>query len=128
MSNRYVTSEDRFRHKDGRLFSHLKNYSHNCQLSLAQLPDSVIAEVELFTAKLQMDPEIVASCFYFRTEVWMIRSSLMKFAKAVNLKPGRVVYRKSAASLLDDLYLAFDTHTHIYIYIYIYILYIYIYI
>jgi|LauGreDrversion4_1035100.scaffolds.fasta_scaffold03496_4 hypothetical protein len=109
MSSRCITSEDRFRNQDGRLYSHLKNYSHNCQLSLSQLPDCVIEKVELFTAKLQTDPAFVASCFLLPTEVWFTRSPLMKFAKAVNSKPGRVVYRKSAASMLDDFYLSFDT-------------------
>lgn len=109
MSNSCVTSEDRFRNKDGRLYSHLKNYSHNCQLSLAQLPDATVTELELFTEKLRTDPAFVASCFLLPTDVWFTRSPLMKFAKAVNVKPGRVVYRKSAASMLDDLFLAFDT-------------------
>jgi hypothetical protein len=109
MSSRCVTSEDRFRNQQGRLYSHLKNYSHNCQLSLSQLPDSTVTELEMFTAKLQTDPAFVAICFQLPTEVWFTRSPLMKFAKAVNTKPGRVIYRKSAASFLDDLYLAFDT-------------------
>ena len=109
MSSRCVTSEHRFRNKDGRFYTHLKNFPHNCQLSLSQLPDCTVAEFELFTDRLRTDPEFVASCFHLQSEVWFTRSPLMKFAKTVNSKPGRVVYRKSAASLLDDLYLAFDT-------------------